>query len=828
MRSKDDYVFIRKGERKRMTEKVKYLSLTAAVSLILSLIVLPYTSLSYDFEGIDLELINRGAGGMVYGDLNLPEQDGFGNAIAWTTEDNDIIDVGTGKIRKYMTNGSIPASVTATVNGESKKIPFEIGYINNRTESEPSFSEDFQDEELNGGLRKNTDGSYAYPAAGYEDKHRIRIENGKLVLHRGENIKGVNTQLQYNFENDSYTSGKSNVMISFDACITGGQTLNYYLRSNNKVSSWQSWVQTDAEKITVFNYNGDAVVCNDVDLTEEKRFKFLIDYNNDTYSVWLGDKLLAKDCASRETAGLTSNLYIADGAKDAFDLYLDNLTITDLKPEPMADITLGLINGSDSNEITENLYLPCEDENGESILWTSENENIVVSGEEGVALSDENDKEGAVTASAEIDGITYIKRFEFSIPAYSEGFSSAPQPILDVKGNEIIAYEENFDTATIERLTSYGYLNRDEAALGGITVEDGQLVITGGDTEAHCHYAISTVTSNISDRLVIEFDATRSTVNGFYIWLQPDSNMASNAKVLTRVTDRVYINNDASGYKDTGFSYTSIKRSSKIAIMIFKDSTFSMWIDGKEVVKKQPTKNSASPISSVTRMNLRSMANMGTLKIDNLRIYEARFSQIEIAEKLINDMTDAEKIIKRDSRGDIASFEYSGKNENKCQIAYSSKENLVNADGTINYPLRNTVDEVTVTVTSPEGYSESKAFAVEIPANYIIKGIEHDVGTLGLMKGENEFVIPAESRGNEPRQGISVRVRIYEENGSGSVLIKEETADGQILEPDADCFGVAVKLAENQLPENVKIVVSIFDTETKSISLADDFVITAR
>lgn len=808
-----------------MNKKNRYLALIITLLMIFSLALFPSTY-AVDFPDIDETLIGAYNDGVVYGDLNLPDEDINGNPILWEAETSDIVDITTGKILKRRLDGNISTYVTATIDGETETVPFQIGYLYKKNNSDAVFYEYFDDEEINGELGED------YPIQPSEEDekndHSLKIEEGELHLSRGSYMKGVNTQLQYNMGDISYTNGKSKVLISFDLKMSGdsNQILNYYFRTNNKVSSYQSFFQTTIDEIKVNRYNSETsknqlAASEEIDFTQKRKIEILLDYDKDTYSMWVDSKLIAKECEARGTDNYTANLYITDNAGNEFDLYIDNFEIFDVAPTPLVDITMGLINGRDSNEIKENLYLPSQTNNGEVINWISKNGNIVISGEEGIVEFGDEDKNDVIIATTQIDDVIYEKSFEFIIPKYKPTFSSAPSPIVNKKGKEIIAYEENFEDTTEFKLRTSGYLYLEEVESGVMKVEDGKLVITNDTAgEKHCHYNLSTMLSNINDRLVIEFDVIRENTKGFYIWIQPDSNMASNAQVLLRVNDSIWVNNSEAGYVDTGYTYTKIKRTSKIVVMVCKDSTFSMWIDGERVIDRANTKTTVSSMSVITRLNLRSMANMGNIFVDNLRIYEASLSQIEIVEEVLAGLKQPEEIIKRDENGDVCAFEYTGKNENGCVFTYSSEKNLVNEDGSINYPLKETIDNVTVTVTSPMGYSEEKTFEnILIPANYVFGEVIHDVDSLGLMSGENEFIIPAKSRGDDPDGGVSVITEVFDARGNSIV---KEILDGQTLKDGADCFIGAVNLDESMLPEISKIKIGLYGSEAQEL-LTEEF-----
>lgn len=789
-----------------MAKKVKYLSLVIAFSMLLSISVFPKKSMSVDFEdisaaGIGAVDIDENGVGTVYGKLNLLETDKNGRTIVWSTEDEDIVDVNTGKILKYRVDGVIETSVTATIDGESETVNFKVGYVHS-PDNEPLFPSDSS-------------------SGGVED---FTASKGSVSV-----LNGVLTATDDNAGNDKPVEFSS----SFTQTTTDPAIIEFDVSADDSIGILDLRIENDNCPDAQVRFNID-FAANEVsgrgkggsggrDIVYDKPFrddtasvKVLMNYAENKYDLWINDVIYMSGWSFYSGWDFdSSNRITINAGGDAGrtgEVTLTNFKVYSVSNKPLSDITLARVNGSDSNIVTEDLELPAVDESGNIIEWVSENPNITVDGEWGIVDQTDSEVSGIVRASVVIGDATFIKEFNLTVPKYVRVFSSAPQPEKDSDGKEIVEYYENFDDITIEDLERDGYFASEDLSNGDVYIDKGMLIIDDR-AEHHHRYNIGSATKNIDDRMVVEFEAVRTSAQyrGFRCLLIGDSTLLDNAYVHTILSDGIVEAVFPTGTQIVKNDYTKIGRPSKIAIMVCKDSTFSMWVDGERIVDRKVNQREIKSLSSVLAVNLRSTYDMGMIKIDNLKVYKAAVSDVEMVEDIIASMDKESTVIKKNEKGEITAFEYTGANEHNCTITYSSEKGLVEEDGKITFPLDDAEDTVTVTVTSPDGYSESKSFDVTIKANYVLGEMEHDIKTLGFMKGDNIFIIPASSRGNEPFGGVSVKAEVFDENRD---VICAETQGAQFLYDDADCFVGVIELTQAQADTAKKVKISLFATQT--------------
>ena len=187
-------------------KKSKHIAISIILALVLTLSVIGFVH-SEEYPELNSELIGAEEG-IAYSDLNLPTTvDGITGAISWTAKSDSLIEITgeTGKILKYNVGEAYNTSVTATLeNGDTKEIPFKVGYRADTENMSEVFGENFNGQTYEGSMGKATNDTVTHA-------------DGKLTLTRvSQNVGKRASSFVYNFPN-SYSG-----IYAFEWTVTAG------------------------------------------------------------------------------------------------------------------------------------------------------------------------------------------------------------------------------------------------------------------------------------------------------------------------------------------------------------------------------------------------------------------------------------------------------------------------------------------------------------------------------------------------------------------------------------------------------------------------------
>lgn len=711
--------------------------------LLITAIALPFAAFSEDYPQLNLELIN-GSNGDVSSDLNLPsEVDGIDGTIVWTAADEELIAIsdGTGKIMKYNTVVPQPTSVTAHLeNGDTKQINFAVKYEADPSETVEVFSENFASSSYKGTVSRNVN-------------FNVAASDGQLVASRVTPSEAAISELVYKF--DETFSGKYVIEFNLTSTLTSGG-VEFSLPTSSRTNQ-TVYMQIDSDK-TVNIYDGTSKKSDvaTLDSLENIAVKIFTDTQAQTFSLWLNGELAAENYGYRHSATQLTNMRIWTGKAVSIkgEVKLDNIKISAVA-DILGDITQGTLNyGSDEPDASVDLLLPAKTLSKYAISWQSENGYIIP--EDGFGRlrgSDKEETEDTLTASTVINGVTYYRTYEFNLLV-----STVPIP----SGNLI--FEENFNSANAETLISSGVLTTSATA----SVVDGKLqcVSASGNVNNNIYFG----SHNATDSLVIEFDLKREADGNVLIHSlsSPKSTIINGhfralfgKTTVSAVTEhRGAVSGDDNGttVKD---SCTLSERFAKVIVELKSDGTWSMWVDSEQLVNNQPRRMSDSLLTSSTTLNIRTVGSQ-TVTIDNIKVYESSERAKDTADNVLGKLASLDDIAPLDeTTGEVIGDLIAPSDANGCTVSFSDSEALVSADGSLEFAPHTTPTDITISVTTPSGYTGTKTFAATVASNYIL-----GTPTIEGLDSKGSYLIaelPVELRRAEKSdENIKAKLSVYD------------------------------------------------------------------
>ena len=792
-------------------KKSKHIAISIILALVLTLSVIGFVH-SEEYPELNSELIGAEEG-IAYSDLNLPTTvDGITGAISWTAKSDSLIEITgeTGKILKYNVGEAYNTSVTATLeNGDTKEIPFKVGYRADTENMSEVFGENFNGQTYEGSMGKATNDTVTHA-------------DGKLTLTRvSQNVGKRASSFVYNFPN-SYSG-----IYAFEWTVTAGDGVGSLKMSlplpTADTSPMAHIIISSAGAVNA--YNGGTQKKNLTTLTSRENVKIKVVANTNIdkqcYDLYINDNPVAKNFGFRYTGGtsIPKMRIWFDKTEAAATVVLDDIKVY-APDEILGDVTRKIVNnGEDGAAANGDLYLPAKTLGKYDVVYESLEGNVNIEGEYGrIRGSYTEETSETVTASCEVLGVTYYREMYFKIPV-----SSLPKPIKDTNGKEIFNTNEDFSSFDTSKIVTSSAFSDSEFYL-----EDGKFIVektgTGGG-DNNVMIPLNTPADYKGKNLVIEFELM--TEKPDTIVISPVNRHANNgrfgnikisgANVTIEQCDTTLGSyaESSNGINTKVFTSFKTDRNFKFVIKISqtedkKDARWSLWINGARVAKNLPARQP----SFAQILNYLKFSNGGgatnKLTIDNFRVYEAEDSPIEAVEDIIDNIEDASDLaeVNEESGEIVGNIKVP---EGVANVEITDSKGLILPDGTVKFQAHPTSDVITVTA-SYDGYTDEKEIVATIASNYILG--EASIEGLDL---ERYLIckIPAELRRDEEEdETVKVLLSVYDEGGN---LICEELSAEHKVMIDGENHGLIGYIEElPDIPQNPVVKLTVY-------SSSDDF-----
>lgn len=789
----------------------RYIAVSIILAVILVLCAIGFVH-SEEYPSLTAQLIGADDSGVVYSDLTLPETvDGIDGTISWTAKNDGLIKITgeTGKILEYNVGEKYSTSVTANLeNGDSKEIPFSVGYKPDKKDMSEVFSENFDKETFEGTLGKSTNDTSA-------------PSDGKLVMTRSEkNVGSKASSFTYTFPK-TY-AGVYAVEYEVTA-VSGVNELKMGLPLPTNSNQQMAQVTIDANGVVKARGNDGNKTLTTVSSRENVKIKIIFDTGKEVFDVYINDSQTPQieNAGFRFTGGgYVDKLRIwFDKKEAAATVSIDNIKIY-APNEILGDITRKIVNnGSDGSYTNGDLYLPPKTLDKYDVSYSVAEGNIAAYGEYGkISASYTEELNETVKAECVLDDVTYFREMYFKIPV-----CSLPKPKTDANGKEIINTYEDFSSFDLSTIVTSAAFSDSEFYL-----EDGKFVIEktgtdGGDNNVMI--PLKTSTSIVGTNLVAEFDLVTEKsdrvvisitnrhanngrfgnirVGGANVEMEEcDTTLESYAESSNGINTKVY-----SSFK-TGRTFKFVIKMTQTEDK--KDARWSMWINGERVAKNLPCRNPnfASNINYLKFSNGGGVTNK--LTIDNFKVYEGEDAPVERVEAVFDKIKTVSDIAQTDEE----TGEVTGNlviEENEADVEFSDTKGLISEDGSVIFPTHATNDVITISA-SYDGYSAEKEIVAKIASNYIFG----EASLEGMDLKEYLIAeIPTDLRREEnENETVKVLLSVYDSEGN---LVCEELSDEHQVMADGKNYGLIGYIEQlSEMPENPVVKLSVF-------SSTDDF-----
>ena len=770
----------------------KYSAIILAIVLVASIIV-PFAVFSEEYPEINLELIN-GSNSDVTGDLKLPSTiEGVDGTVTWTAEDDDIISIDgeVGKILKYNTTTPQYTSVTAHMeNGDTKKINFPISYEADPTETEEVFYEDFSGSTFKGNI--HTKAKFTVSTSGSLKATRDALSSdaiSQLIYEFGNTYSG-----KYILEYKLTSTLDSQLEFSIPAASSTNQSVYFRISADGVVDAYNDSAWT----------KGVAILSSQ----ENIAVKIYTDTNAQTYSLWLNGELVCENYKYRHKTSkelYRMRFWTVKSKSVTGDVIIDDIKISAVK-EILSDVSAATLNhGSSEPETTLDLILPEKTLSKYSINWQSENNYIIPEDGFGRLRGSETEEvEDILTASCVIDGVTYYRDYNYKLPV-----STIP------RAKSELIFEEDFNDTTASELIESGVLTTTATA----NVVDGKLECTAASGNVNNNILFGT--HSAEKNLVIELDLKRAS-NGnvlIHTLATPTATVINGhtralfgKTYISAVLDnRGAISGDDNG-KTLKSSCSLTERFSKVIIELKADGNWSMWVDSEQLVNNQPRRMATTAITTSKVLNVRSVGGQ-TVTIDNIRVYESVERPKDTTDSVLAKIASLSDIATLDeATGEVISNLTPPAETNGCTVEFSDTAGLISSDGTVDFAPHATEDEITVTVTTPSGFVNTKTFKTTIASNYIL-----GKPTLEGLDSAGAYLIvnlPVELRRSEKDDEL-IKAELSVSASASSEALIAEISEEQTVINDGKNYGIVgyiEDLSSVEMPEVPYVKLTLYSS----------------
>ena len=440
----------------------------------------------------------------------------------------------------------------------------------------------------------------------------------------------------------------------------------------------------------------------------------------------------------------------AFAAETATDVQADAeaLTVDDILTVPMEEGDY-LIDNLDLDRVSKG------EVNESPIAWSSSNNDVI--GATGIVTRPDTTTDVTITATIGEGTGAVRKDFTFRVPAKNISVNGMPT------AGEMI-FEDTFSDSAID--TSKIKANVNGATNCSIEEKDGKLVFFNGDwdgKEPYIDFNIpsNTTTGNAVYEYTLDMGETAHYVRGQFIgheWNGRPFSYNWTGKGGDFITG--WDNKKTVAKLQTG----------KLKVTVYFDHTnnqSSLWLNNKLVSENTPFENGSEvALFRISTVTAGSLYGIGTILVDNVKVYKAEKSNVFKDLENINTVMDAyEAAIERDGKlwlTDNLSFAKTTGTNGSAITYESSDTNVIASDGTV---IRDVVDRevnVTVTATDANGSSLVKTFCYVVPGKY------HHIATSTLPYGERlpQGTITEQQRQNSKNEDLITNY----ESGVNSVL----------------------------------------------------------
>jgi len=441
--------------------------------------------------------------------------------------------------------------------------------------------------------------------------------------------------------------------------------------------------------------------------------------------------------------------------------------------EGIDEISIETINhGNPNPSVWKDLYLPSTlpSDSNVAVTWTSDNENLVVEDETGrVTLYEDRQSEVTLTASIIENGIEICKTFDLVLE-----YEDVPEAPKTPEGDEVLLFYENFDGETLNgsfTLTGNSSQGNTEVVKEEVDgVVDGKLRFTrtsAGGTTNHNGFNYYFGNNFTGDRVVLEYEVERESPKVVFI-----NNFDNNSNKLVDIRLQPSCISAYNGAAVHTIVRPNFTKTTKIKVIVehnFTNQTYSMWVDGEKVITDFSFRASGQKLNGMYVYT--EGDNFNTVYFDNFKIYHSVPKMKEAVDINMNSIekTGLEAIMSEVEGEHAVSFGYN--TEYDCNVTFISEKNLINADGSVNYPEFATDDVVTVTVSKGD-YSRSVSYPVTIAGTFNAGEFQFENET--PVAGDNYMYIEAFSR-TDATLDVAVIMAAYEKNELKAINIVPNT-----------------------------------------------------